>query len=61
MTAKALLEKTERIRVKAAAQDKVELDRLAAEVRRSLDEEEWESLDAACGQLSDVLFYLEDA
>jgi hypothetical protein len=59
--ATALIEKAERIRAKAAVDDKIELDRLIEGVRVALDEHRWDDLAAACGQLSDVLFYLEDA
>ena len=59
--ARALLEKAERIRVKASAEDQVELDRLLGRVRDALTDRRWPELNAACNDLSDVLFYLEDA
>ena len=59
--AKALIEKAERIAARAAIDDKLELDRLIEGVRLALDDRRWDDLAAACGQLSDVLFYLEDA
>ncbi|HUR53434.1 MAG TPA: Hsp70 family protein, partial [Gemmataceae bacterium] len=59
--ANALLEKTERVRTKASADDQAELDRLAGKVRDALTDRRWADLHAACNDLSDVLFYLEDA
>lgn len=58
--ANALLEKAARVRMKAAREDQAELDRLMAQVREARDEKRWDDLSHACGQLSDVLFYLED-
>jgi molecular chaperone DnaK len=59
--ARALLEKADRIRAKAAAEDQEELDRLTGKVRDALTDRRWNELEAACNDLSDVLFYLEDA
>jgi molecular chaperone DnaK len=59
--ARALLEKADRIRAKAAAEDQEELDRLTGRVRDALTDRRWNELAAACNDLSDVLFYLEDA
>ncbi len=59
--ARALLEKADRIRAKAAAEDQEELDRLAGRVRDALTDRRWNELESACNDLSDVLFYLEDA
>jgi molecular chaperone DnaK len=59
--ARALLEKADRIRGKASAEDQVELDRLAGRVRDTLTDRRWPDLQSACNDLSDVLFYLEDA
>lgn len=59
--ATALLEKTERIRSKASADDQAELDRLTGKVRDALTDRRWADLAAASNDLSDVLFYLEDA
>jgi molecular chaperone DnaK len=58
--ARALLEKADRIRQKASAEDQGELDRLADRVRDALADRRWGDLQAACDELSDVLFYLED-
>ncbi len=59
--AKALLEKAERLREKAPPEDQAELDRLTEEVRAQMDTHNWAMLEAACGRLSDVLFYMEDS
>ncbi len=39
---------------------RAELDRLAEAVRTALADRRWGDLTAACNELSDVLFYLED-
>jgi molecular chaperone DnaK len=59
--ARALLEKADRVRVKAAAEDQAELDRLMQDVRAAIDDRNWSKLDTATNALADVLFYLEDA
>jgi molecular chaperone DnaK len=59
--ARALLEKAERLREKASAEDQRELDRLMQNVRVALQDRNWTGLEAASNALADVLFYLEDA
>lgn len=59
--AKALLEKAERLRHHAAAEDRPELDRIMTRVRTALTERRWSDLTLACEELSDWLFYLDDA
>ncbi|MGL6097964.1 MAG: Hsp70 family protein, partial [Fimbriiglobus sp.] len=59
--ARALLEKAERVRDKASAEDRADLDRLTDRVRVALTDRSWGDLAAATGELTDVLFYLEDA
>ena len=59
--ARALLEKADRVREKASPEDQAELDRLASRVRDAMTDRRWPELAAACNELSDVLFYLEDA
>ena len=59
--ARALLEKAERIRTKANPDDQDELTRLIDAVRTALDSGKWAALAAASNDLTDVLFYLEDA
>ncbi|HJZ92830.1 MAG TPA: Hsp70 family protein [Gemmataceae bacterium] len=58
--ARALLEKAERLREKAAPEDQTELDRLMQNVRAALDDRNWSALESASNALADVLFYLED-
>ncbi len=59
--ARALLEKADRVRAKASTEDQEELERLAGKVRDTLADSRWPELQTACNDLSDVLFYLEDA
>jgi molecular chaperone DnaK len=59
--ARALLEKADRVRAKASPEDQGELDRLAERVRTAMTDRRWNDLQLACNDLSDVLFYLEDA
>ena len=59
--ARDLLEKADRIRAKASTEDQEELERLAVKVRETLADSRWPELQTACNDLSDVLFYLEDA
>ncbi len=59
--ARALLEKVARLSATASDEDKVELETLATKVREALADRRWSDLAAASGELSDVLFYLEDA
>jgi molecular chaperone DnaK len=59
--ARALLEKADRLREKAAEEDQAELERLMGNVRTALDDRNWSGLAAASNALADVLFYLEDA
>jgi molecular chaperone DnaK len=59
--ARALLEKADRVRAKASPEDQGELDRLAERVRTAMTDRRWSDLQLACNDLSDVLFYLEDA
>ena len=58
--ARALLEKAERVREKVSDEDRAELDRLTERVRVALTDRSWGDLTAACNELADVLFYLED-
>ena len=59
--ARALLEKAERLRAKVSAEDQADLDRLTENVRSALTDRAWGDLQVASNELSDVLFYLEDA
>jgi molecular chaperone DnaK len=59
--ARALLEKAERIREKVSPEDQAELDKLMERVRVNVADRKWEALNQSCNELTDVLFYLEDA
>jgi molecular chaperone DnaK len=59
--ARALLEKAERLLTQTAAEDRAEIERLMERVRTNLTDRKWQPLGVACDELSDVLFYLEDA
>jgi molecular chaperone DnaK len=59
--ANALLEKAERILAKISTEDRDEVERLITSVRIALTDRQWPELTTAMGELSDVLFYLEDA
>jgi molecular chaperone DnaK len=59
--ADSLLAKVARIRAKASAEDQAELDKLTGKVRTAVSESRWADVQAACSELADVLFYLEDS
>jgi molecular chaperone DnaK len=59
--ARALLEKAERLRSKAAPEDQQELDRMMEAIRTSLEDRHWDNLAKSTNALADILFYLEDA
>jgi len=59
--AKALLEKAERLLEKTAAEDRAEVEKLMGRVRTALTDRQWTQLSAASNELTDILFYLEDA
>jgi molecular chaperone DnaK len=58
--ARALLEKAERLLEKVPAEDRAEVERLMGRVRDALTDRKWDQLTAACNELADTLFYLED-
>jgi molecular chaperone DnaK len=58
---RALLEKADRLRVKATPEDQVELDRLIARVREAMNNQNWNEVEETSNALADILFYLEDA
>ena len=58
--ARALLEKCERLLPNLQPEDKAEVERLTTNVRSALTDRKWDQLTAACNELSDVLFYLEE-
>jgi molecular chaperone DnaK len=59
--ARALLEKAERLMERTQPEDRAEVERLMNKVRTSLTDRQWDKLTAACNELADTLFYLEDA
>jgi molecular chaperone DnaK len=58
--ARALLEKAERLLPNVQPEDRPEVERLMEKVRVNLTDRHWDKLTAACNELADVLFYLED-
>jgi molecular chaperone DnaK len=58
--ARALLEKAERLLDRTQPEDRVEVERLMMRVRTALTDRQWDKLTAACNELADTLFYLED-
>lgn len=61
VTARALLEKAERLFDRVPGEDKTELERLSVEVRAALQDRDSPKLLRATEKLSDALFYLDDA
>ncbi len=59
--AKALLEKAERLLDKITPEDRVEVQKLLDRMRTALTDRQWPQLAAASNELTDILFYLEDA
>jgi molecular chaperone DnaK len=59
--ARALLEKADRLLGHATPEDRAEVERLMERVRAALTDRQWGRVTAACNELADVLFYLEDA
>jgi molecular chaperone DnaK len=58
--ARALLEKAGRLLENLQPEDKAEVERLMQRVQVALTDRQWDRLTAACNELADVLFYLED-
>jgi molecular chaperone DnaK len=58
--ARALLEKAERLLERTQPEDRAEVERLMTQVRTALTDRQWDKLTAACNELADTLFYLED-
>jgi molecular chaperone DnaK len=59
--ARALLEKAERILPNVIAEDRPEIERLMERIHTALTDRQWDRVTAACNELADLLFYLEDA
>ena len=61
MQARAALDKATRLRPKATAEDQAELDRLTEVIRNAMVALDWAGVSKATTELTDVMFYLEDA
>jgi molecular chaperone DnaK len=59
--ARALLEKTERLLDKISPEDRTELERLSGKLRNAITDRQWSQVTELSNELSDVMFYLEDA
>jgi len=59
--ARALLEKAQRLSENIAAEDRAEVEKLMTNVRNAMTDRQWEKVVQSCNELSDILFYLEDA
>jgi molecular chaperone DnaK len=59
--ARALVEKAERLLEKLSPEDRGEVERLIAQLRNAVTDRNWARVTGAANELSDVLFYLEDA
>lgn len=59
--ARALLEKAERLLEKVSPDDRKEVEKLMERVRTALTDRKWDQLTGASNELTDILFYLEDA
>jgi molecular chaperone DnaK len=58
--ARALLEKAERLLPQVQAEDRAEVEKLMEHVRTALTDRRWDQVTAACNELADILFYLDD-
>ena len=61
LQARAALDKAARLRPKATAEDQAELDRLTEVIRSAMAALDWPGVGKATAELTDVMFYLEDA
>jgi molecular chaperone DnaK len=59
--ARALLEKAERLQERLAPEDRAEVARLMTNLRNALTDRAWPRVTEATNELTDMLFYLEDA
>ena len=59
--ARALLEKADRLLGRLPAEDRTEVERLMTTVRTALTDRQWEQVTAGSNELTDILFYIEDA
>lgn len=59
--ARALLEKAERLLPKVPPEDQKEIEKHITNLRAALTDRQWDKVHSQCNELSDILFYLEDA
>jgi molecular chaperone DnaK len=59
--ARALIEKAERMLTDMTTEDQADVSKLMQEIRHALVDRNWDTVSAGTNQLSDLLFYLEDA
>jgi molecular chaperone DnaK len=59
--ARALLEKAERLLERLSPEDRIEVERLMGQVHTALTDRKWDRVTSTSNELSDILFYLEDA
>jgi molecular chaperone DnaK len=58
--ARALLEKAERLLDGVQPEDRADIEKHMERVRTALTDRQWDRVTAACNELADILFYLED-
>ncbi len=61
MQARALIEKAERMLTDMSSEDQADVSKLMQEIRHALVDRNWDTVASGTNQLSDLLFYLEDA
>jgi molecular chaperone DnaK len=59
--ARALMEKAERLLDKVSMEDRPDIEKLMERIRTAMTDRHWDKVTEASNELSDVLFYLEDA
>jgi molecular chaperone DnaK len=59
--ARALIEKAERMLTDMTTEDQADVNKLMQEIRHALVDRNWDTVASGTNQLSDLLFYLEDA
>jgi molecular chaperone DnaK len=59
--ARALMDRAERLKSGAASEDQAEIDALIKKMQSALTDRNWNDLNTASTELTDILFYLEDS
>ena len=59
--ARALIEKAERMLTDMTSEDQADVSKLLQQIRHALVDRNWDTVSSGTNQLSDLLFYLEDA